>query len=191
MQYFTPDGRQLSERDALDERGNLKDGIIARTRMTARDSDSRSRLCDGYGNDDPLALLRPGFRQLRSDDQLGDHHHLLRDGKRDAYREYQDRMSNAWRTPAKHAVVDQDEDEIPCPLCEGTGELDGGVECPDCHGEGSLNVATAMTHHARRQENERSDRRSIAQRMADHKANMDKAYQQYADEQGNAWRHGK
>jgi hypothetical protein len=209
MQFFR-NGIEITRRDAHDDRGILRDGVVARTRMTARDSASRFHITDGNG-DGGVALCRPGFRQLRSDDQLGDQ--LTRDSKREAYRDYQDRMSNAWRTPGKHAdnAEENDDDEIPCPLCEGTGELDGGVECPRCHGDGFLAndygaypysaaaegqscTINGRPGHLRKQGGgftcvpDKGDRRTVDQMMRDHKAHMDKVYADYAHETANAWR---
>jgi hypothetical protein len=88
MRFFR-NGREITEQEARDEQGLLRDGCSARVAMTARDSGSRLRLTDGNG-DAGLALLRPGFRRLR-DDNFGDA------AKRAANLEYKNRVSNAWR----------------------------------------------------------------------------------------------
>jgi hypothetical protein len=131
MQFFR-NGFEINQRDAYDDRGILRDGVVARTAMNARDSTSQVRIVDGYGNDG-LALCRPGFRNLTSD-----HGKLIHDTRLEANRQYRDRMSNAWRN-------DADDDEKPCPQCEGTGEI-GASACERCRGEGF--IPTAMAHDA-------------------------------------------
>jgi hypothetical protein len=145
MRFFR-NGREITEQEARDEQGLLRDGCSARVAMTGRDSGSRLRLTDGNG-DAGLALQRPGFRRLR-DDSFGDA------VKREANLEYKNRVSNAWRN-VDAAAEEEDDDEI----------------------------ATAPLPH--------EDHRTVAQCMADHEAIMDRVYQEYAQEQSNAWRGGK
>jgi hypothetical protein len=78
MQYFTRDGRQLDESEALKD-GILKDGIVARTRLLMRDG----------------VQHRPGFASggTAFSDFAG------RDAKREANEAYEDALVNAWRNP--------------------------------------------------------------------------------------------
>jgi hypothetical protein len=112
-QYFdSRSGRQLSEDEALDHNGVIKSGVILRTPMSARDAGlprftndaGPLRLVDGYGNADPLALRRAGFRQLVGGDSFD-----LRDAKRAAYQDYIDRMSRVWRADA---AEEEDDDDV-------------------------------------------------------------------------------
>jgi hypothetical protein len=157
MRFFR-NGREITEQEARDEQGLLRDGCSARIAMT----DSRRRLVDGDGNDGH-ALRRPEFRQLRGDD-FSDH--LIRDTKREAYLDYERRMSGMWRN-ADTPTAEEEDGFVPEP---GT---------------------TAMSHHARRNENENKDCRTVDQMMRDHKTHMDKLYQQYEQEQSQAWRGNK
>ena len=79
-------GIQISAVDALDERGNLKNGVTQRTPLMLRDS----RLTDGNGNCSELAFSRPGWRLLADAS--------VNDARETAYQEYLDYITNAWRT---------------------------------------------------------------------------------------------
>jgi len=93
-QYFDRSGRQLSEEEALGPGRILKDGIIARTRLTMRDG----------------AMHRPGFRRSRSDVLFGDQ--LASDAKREANEAHRHYLENAWRNPiTKLADATEDEDD--------------------------------------------------------------------------------
>jgi hypothetical protein len=78
-------GIQISAVDALDERGNLKDGVTQRTPLMLRDS----RLTDGTGNCSELAFSRPGWCVLADAS--------VNDALETAYAEYLDDLTNAWR----------------------------------------------------------------------------------------------
>jgi hypothetical protein len=96
MRFFR-NGREITESEACDERGILRDGVTARIALTARDSAPGRRIVDANG-DAGLALCCPGYRQLVGGDSLGDQG--LRDERRQAYRDYQNSMSRAWRSDA-------------------------------------------------------------------------------------------
>jgi hypothetical protein len=176
MQYFTHDGRLLSEREALDERGIMRDGVICRTRLTMRDG----------------VQHRPGFASTGTtfNDWVG------RDAKREAYNDYIRDLESAYKTKPARAdaagddLEEDDDDEIPCPQCEGSGEVGRGVVCPRCYGEGFLPGDDAMTQSATRSERENADKRTVAQKMRDHKANMERIYQDHARSLSEAWRKG-
>ena len=103
-EYFRRDGQPLSREQALDRNGCIKDEVVARTRMTMRDS--ASRFTDGrqFWDANRASLLvtdaaalggtkgnQPGFRVLDSAVNAQD--------RADAYRAYEDDLTNAWRTP--------------------------------------------------------------------------------------------
>jgi hypothetical protein len=184
-QYFDRSGRQLDEHEALED-GVLKSGVVMRTRMMARDSKMPR-----FTNED-YALHRPGFRSNSNDTPLD--FALTRDAKIDAYAAHRDYLENSWRHPAKLGDAAGDDDDtdaqVPCAECYGRGENDG-VECFRCGGDGYINVATAMSHNSRRNERENNnDRRTVQQKMRDHKANMDRIYSDYSRELSEAWRKG-
>jgi hypothetical protein len=188
-QYFARDGRQLTEEEAL-KNGILRDGVIKRVRM----NDGRVPAVPRFSDAD-FQLNRPGFRTASSD-LLGDHR--ARDDRREAYRDYENSLLNAYKKPARatDAAVEEDDgndDEVACARCQGTGEVGNGITCPVCAGEGSLPGDDAMRHSATRSEREnstdrRTDRRTVQQKMRDHKANMDRIYQDHARELEQAWR---
>jgi hypothetical protein len=165
MQYFSRDGRLLSEREALDERGILRDGVICRTRLTMRDG----------------VQHHPGFASSGTtfNDWVG------RDAKRESYRDYDTALTNAWRKPsgkladAAAPEEEDDTDQIPCPECDGSGEIDGGVECTRCGGEGSIPAMIRATSN---------DKRSIDQIARDHARHMDQIYQNHARSLSEPWR---
>jgi hypothetical protein len=140
--YFDRHGRELRRDEALDD-GVLKDGVTMRTPMQAR---------DGF-SDDPFALNKPGFRTASTGTPLADM--LARDAKRDAYLDYENYITSAYR-PARADAAEQ-----------STEEDDDEVACPQCAG---------------------NDQRTVAQRMADHEANMNKVYADYAARQSGAWK---
>jgi hypothetical protein len=84
---------QTNEDDAFDERGLLKDGHVARVRMTMRDAmrmRERSQIHDGRGGPLNMAGHRPGF--------------LLSDSNKraiqPAYMDHENYLQNAWKRDA-------------------------------------------------------------------------------------------
>jgi hypothetical protein len=161
----------------------LEDGVIIRT--IARDGMPR------FSND-AFARNRPGFRSGASSGSWLDDY-FIRDRRREAYRDYNDQLTNAWRRPRADAAApeEEDDDEIPCPQCEGTGEVGNGIDCPRCYGEGTLPGDDAMSHSATRNERETGDRRSVAQQVRDHQRRMQTVYDTYSAEISQAWKVGK
>jgi hypothetical protein len=100
-QYFTRDGRELKEHEALDHRGIIRSGVVMRTRLMMIDGDSvqraiaRSRnaahLTDAAGNTGS-AMHRPGFRCLLQDD-VGER------AKEEAHIEYDRMIRDAYKAP--------------------------------------------------------------------------------------------
>jgi hypothetical protein len=102
--YFDRQGNPLHEKDARDSRGILKDGVRVRVPMQMRDS--ANRFTDGRSfwdaHRDSLQVTdiralggtegnKPGFRILDSA--------ANRQAINDAYRQYNDDLTNAWKTP--------------------------------------------------------------------------------------------
>jgi hypothetical protein len=103
QQYFDRrTGRQLRQDEALDEHGVLRDGVIQRVRMSARDS-----RMPRFANDD-FQLNRPGFRTANTGTPLADM--LTRDAKAEAYAAHRDYLENSWRKPSGK-VADAAEEE--------------------------------------------------------------------------------
>jgi hypothetical protein len=101
-EYFRRDGQPLSREQALDPRGILRDGVIARTRMQMRDSASRFTDGRSFWDANRASLLvtdarafggtegnKPGFRILDSAVNAQD--------RANAYRDYEDDLTNAWK----------------------------------------------------------------------------------------------
>jgi hypothetical protein len=170
-QYFSRDGRLLSKDEALGPGGYIRDGVICRVALR----DGASRIFDDH-------LHRPGFRS-NNGSSFGDY--LARDDRRESYRDYEESLVNSWRKPARAAADaeveedDADDDEIACPQCESTGEVGRGVECPRCYGSGSVPALVASNEN---------DKRTVQQKMRDHKVNMDRIYQDHAAALENEWR---
>jgi hypothetical protein len=140
QQYFDArTGRPLTEKEAL-KNGILRDNVVQRVRMVARDSKMPSFIGADFVNN------RPGYRGSFSD--------WLGDARREAYAAHRDYLENAWRNP-------------------------------------TTKLADATDKDAAAADDDDNDKRSIAQRMADHKANMDKVYTDYAARQSGAWKEGK
>jgi hypothetical protein len=158
-QYFDRTGRQLSREEACDADGILKDGIIARTRLTMRDG---ARDVPRFTNDD-FQLHRPGFRSSSTCTPLSDG--LARDAKAASYRDYNDYITQAYKKPVRADAAEQieednaDDDEIP---------------------------ADVMSRAATR--NGQNDKRSISQRMKDHAERMNDIYAAVNRDLENEWR---
>jgi hypothetical protein len=108
-QYFdSRTGRTLRQDEACDECGILRDGVVQRIPMSARDS-RMPRFIDD-------ALHRPGFRSS-SIGTLSDG--LARDAKAASYRDYNDYITQAYKKPVRADAAEQieednaDDDEIP------------------------------------------------------------------------------
>jgi hypothetical protein len=162
-QYYRGDTR-ISEADALDPRGHIKDGIMVKVPAMMRDSDP-TRFTDFSGN--PWSASRPGFRV-----RVGDN----RKAQRDALAEYERELTNRWR------CGDQ---ERACEACDGTGEDGSGNDCPVCNGEGFIPAAyerspdEAVRHSQTAHEGldrRSNDSRSLNQMMHDHRQRMARLY---------------
>lgn len=104
--------RQQTEDDML------QDGQVGRLRMTMRDSadwqDAAARFFDREvrvtdSNGDTIGLHQPGFRVFHQDAEFADR---ARQAKATAYRDYDDSVTNAWRTPTGAGSVDPRGQEV-------------------------------------------------------------------------------
>ena len=104
QQYFDrATGRQLTAAEALID-GILRDGVVQRVRMSARDS-----RMPHFTNDD-FRLNRPGFRS-GNDGTLDDY--LMRDGVCSAYLDYENSLINAYKKPFRaDAAADDGEGSL-------------------------------------------------------------------------------
>jgi hypothetical protein len=160
--YYRGDTR-ISEADARDYRGHIKDGITVKVPAMMRDSDP-TRFTDGSG--DPWSASRPGFRV-----RVGD----TRKAQRDAIAEYERELTNRWRCGDQERV---------CPECDGTGELNG-EDCEACNGSGTLPAGgydrspdTAMPTHPPARVTDAAEHRKI----------MDQLYHDYDRTISEQWR---
>jgi len=101
---YYEDGKQISEVEATDARGVVRDGVSVRVRQQfldgagfLRDAAGPLRITDGSGSAD--GLHRPGWR-VASGGSLDDM--ILRDIQREriqeAHAEYLDGLTNAWQS---------------------------------------------------------------------------------------------
>ncbi len=199
-QYFDRRGRELTEAQALDHRGILKDGITQRVRLTMRDgkpnpaltdlqrSVASRHVTDATGSS---SFNRPGFRVTTDA--------ALRDAREAAYRDYDDALVNStYKTPpgfggdpritgqGEHGQRGQREgDACTCRNAEypeytgAPGHIRNGVCVPDEFAEASDDEEI---------ERRTSDHRSISQLMRDHRANMERIYAERDRELAEAWR---
>jgi hypothetical protein len=133
------------------------------------------------------AQHRPGYRTNNNNNNNTPLDDLLvgDTAKIDAYKSYETALTSAWRTPVKlgdteEMEEDGDDDEIDCPTCQGSGAI-GNNLCPACAGQGSVPAIVASN-------NQNNDRRTIQQKMQDHKLQMSSVYDAYAEEISQAWK---
>jgi hypothetical protein len=175
-QFFDRSGRRISEAEAHDERGIIRDGVISRVPMTMADAAgprlhfprqhqhfTDAREFWDHAKDSLLVVdarrvggvegNRPGFRLLDND--------FGRAAKDSAYREHERYLNDAWKGSE--------------PAPTGAGER--GVVGPSDDND----YADAR----------RAESRSIEQIAQDHQRNMQRLYDAYARELENAWRANK
>jgi hypothetical protein len=161
--YFDKLGTEISDHDAFDRNGVLRDGVYMRVPLTMRDAmrarDAKPQFTDGRTTD-PLALQRPGYRIPIVND---------RRVVRDAYEHYETSLVNRYRVG----------DGVQCAQCYGSGEDEDGEDCSMCSGSGVMPGGNGddLPDPA-------SDNRTIDQ----HKQTMDQLYRQRDEELSNAWR---
>ena len=101
-EYFRRDGQPLPREQALDRNGIIRDGVVARTRMTMRDSANRFTDGRSFWDANRASLLvtdaaalggtkgnQPGFRVADAPINAQD--------RAAAYRAYEDDLTNAWK----------------------------------------------------------------------------------------------
>ncbi len=214
-QFFDRHGREISEREAIDHLGIIRDGITMRTKMQVMDGgDERvlrrllqnvrgpSMVHDHSG--DPFGLHRPGFR-MTTDSRMND-------APERAYRDYERSLTTDYLNPTKHRRRDEDDDAVvkrtsdarrnngddkECPDCAGTGIDAVGDECPVCHGEGIVPACyesdpeEIVRNTQPRIEGlgaQRTEGRSLSQLMRDHQNKMAVIYDHLDQKLSNAWR---
>jgi hypothetical protein len=168
--YFYGD-REISEAQALDPTGVLRDGCTCRVVMrdhktnlwAASDADHFS---DGSG--DPLSCSRPGFRVRASD---------KRQAQNDAIAAYDKEISNRWKCHDNQSV---------CRACLGSGLQTNGNECNFCNGKGVRGDDDAVEDRAPIPTIDAS--LPLAERMEAHRQLMDKLTAERDAELSNAWR---
>lgn len=115
-QYFTKQGKRISEDEAKDERGIVRDGVIVRTRLT--DGAGRQRFVDARkfwnAERDPLVITdagatatlgnRPGWRVADAP--------INRDARLSAYQDAEEFARSAWRTGFGTKLYDQIETDL-------------------------------------------------------------------------------
>jgi hypothetical protein len=186
-EYFDRNGFPLTEKEARDRNGIIRDGVTMRVRMQMRDS--AQRFTDGRqfwdSNRDSLVVTdaqavggakgcQPGFRILDSA--------VNRQAREAAYRDYEADLTSAYKNPSrskpKHTT------DAVCPDCDGGGAINGETY-PRCEGTGELDeYEDRSASHDRRT-------LSLDQIRADHQQRMRPIYDEIANALQNAWRAGK
>jgi hypothetical protein len=186
--FYSRHGRHITEDEALDANGALRNHVVMHVPQYMRDGRSNPRLSgmqrsvaashsplvDGFGQ--PPGH-RPGFAFVNDA--------ASREARARMYALKDAEYENAWRGP-----------NATCPSCQGTGEADDGSECETCHGEGILNPSyeanaeetyrnTATHHESLRRP---IDHRSVDQMVRDHRAHMARLYDARDRELSEAWR---
>ena len=169
---YSRNGRPISEDEALDRKGALRDGVSMHVPHRLRDSDTglsamfTDGTSDGGGN-------RPGFR-LR----IGDN----RKAQNDAISAYDKEISNRWKCGDGQQV---------CSSCSGSGidPDDPDDSCIDCGGSGVTNIDNGYEQSAGEAfQNTAADKRTVDQRVKDHARNMARIYDAYDQNLGQMYR---
>jgi hypothetical protein len=106
-QYFSRDGRLLSEDEALGPGGYMRDGVICRVALR----DGAPRIFDAD-------LHRPGSRSSSGGTSSSFGDYLALDDRRAAYADHQNYLENAWRNPTTK-LADATEEGGECFLPSG------------------------------------------------------------------------
>ncbi len=201
VQYFDRHGRELSQAQALDHRGTLKDGTSMRTPLTLRDGKpnpaltdlqrsvaSRGHVTDAIGSS---AFNRPGFR-ITTDA-------ALRDAREAAYRDYDDALVNStYKTPpgfggdpritgqGEHGQRGQREGDA-CTV--RNAEFPEFVGAPG-HIRNGVCVPDELDEDGEETPRRRADHRSVDQIASEHRARMAKLYDAIDAELCQAYRKG-
>jgi hypothetical protein len=185
--FYSRHGRHITEDEALDANGALRNHVVMHVPQYMRDGRSNPRLSgmqrsvaashsplvDGFGQ--PPGH-RPGFAFVNDA--------ASREARARMYALKDVEYENAWRGP-----------NATCPFCQGSGEADDGSECETCRGEGVVNASyetqeayrNTATHHESLLRH-RADNRSVSQMVRDHQANMAAVYAAYDRDLTESWR---
>jgi hypothetical protein len=178
------EGREISEHEALDHNGMLRDGVAVRVRMTMRDAaahrpgfrpartmqqprvdaaqywrDNKNCLVVHDGSGNALGLHKPGFRMLDND--------FGATAKAAAYHAYQSDVERAYLT-----------------FGSDPREIDDDYENSVDHIAADAQTDTESIGR------NRTDGRSVNQIAADHQRRMSKIYDVIDAELSQAWRKG-
>jgi hypothetical protein len=171
---------QTNGEDPFDERGLLKDGHVARVRMTMRDGKptrelERPRVTDSFGR---RPGNRPGF--------IVDANRAARDAKARAYAAYELELGNRWRTrdddpptgAGSHGPIGQREGDL-CTINGFAGVLrpgpDGKLVCVVTNNKQSFNGSNG-------------DDNPASDSIGDAKQRLAELYAARDAEDANAWR---
>jgi hypothetical protein len=197
--------RRFEDDDAFDENGILRDGAVARVRMTMRDSVDDDPLSPGElarrmqmadaerrrrgpvvtdaAGDSLFGLRKPGFRYLQggsAQDQR--RHQALRDAAAQAYRDAREHNENAWRVPLPSASPTTGAHKFSGPQEGQPCTRDGYSGTWEIEDDGELYCAID------RRQSGSTDGKTLAQLKRDHASVMEAAYAAYAKELSESWK---
>jgi hypothetical protein len=179
--YRDADGIELSEDEAFSN-GVLRDGVVLSVPTAMRDSITRQRaaakravrVTDAFGGE---AGRRPGFAFAVKDQAASD-------AKREAYRNYETRVTNQWRDQGES---DDDVNEFFASngdFIEGAVCTVKGPEYPDDFGApGHIRNGICVPDRLGQR-----DGLSIRDAVRDHCKRMESVYRQVDERVSNAWR---
>jgi hypothetical protein len=182
------DGKRITEDEALDANGALRNHVVMRVPQFMRDGRPNARLSDMQRSvAGSHRLLVDGFGQPARHRQgfafVSDA--ATREARARMYALKDVEYENAWRGP-----------NATCPSCQGIGEADDGGECETCCA-GVLNASyetkaaeayrNTATHHESLPRR-RADNLSISEMVRDHQTHMAAVYAAYDRDLTESWR---
>jgi hypothetical protein len=186
---YTRNGQPISETDALDDHGILRDGCTVHVAARFRDNAmiNRRPVYDAFGHP---AGYRPGF--VFTNDQAA------RDAKAAAYRQYDEEIGRAWQqtNPRSKSEVATGAGErrqgggdwLACPDCNGHD-----ATCSTCNGRGFVSRDDARDDAAleaafQQTQTYHEGGRRLDAMMRDHQSNMRHVYAAYDRDLTESWR---
>jgi hypothetical protein len=207
--YFDNRGTEVSDDEAFDSHGTLRNGFSMRVPLTMRDAATGSVCGEVEGdlctrNGWPGTLRRGADGELFCDIGRKDAKPQFTDGRttdptalnrpgfrvpvvndrravHDAYARYQTGLVNAYRVG---------DGEVQCPKCFGSGEDEDG-DCDACNGTGIMAASKGGKGFGSSNEggyDNTPDPASDALTMKDHRQTMDRLYRERDEELANMWR---